>query len=143
MKKIGTFVLSVCMIFCTVCTLFSVQATDLNANSATGNTQISVSVTAASRPEFSVSIPSAIQLPDLQRTANSVPARAEFEVGVEDIQYLNGKTVTVTLSANGGAFYLYAGDHTLPFKVYLGDADDQVELAQGLGGHQGLADNQL
>ena len=73
-----------------------------------------------------MSIPSAIQLPDLQRTANSVPARAEFEVSVEDIQYLNGKTVTVTLSANGGAFCLYAGDKSLPFKVYLGDADDQV-----------------
>ena len=126
MKKRCTFFLSLCLTFCTSCALFSAQATDLNAETSSGNTQISVSVTAASRPEFSVSIPSAIQLPDLQRTANSVPARAEFEVSVEDIQYLNGKTVTVTLSSGSGDFYLYAGENRLPFALYLGDADDQI-----------------
>lgn len=126
MKKICTLFLSLCLTFCMTCTLFSAQATDLDAETASGNTQISVSVTAASRPEFSVSIPSAIRLPDLQRTANSVPKRTEFEVGVEDIQYLNGKTVTVTLSAVGGEFYLYAGENRIPFEVYLGDADDHT-----------------
>lgn len=126
MKRISTFLLSVCLTFSVLSTFFSVQATDLNAETASGNTQISVSVTAASRPEFSVSIPSSIQLPDLQRTANSVPARAEFVVAVEDIQYLNGKTVTVTLSTGSGDFYLYAGENRLPFKIYLGDKDDQA-----------------
>ncbi len=127
MRRICTLFLSVCLTFCTICTLFSAQATDLNTDGASGEAKISVSVTAASKPEFSVSIPSAIRLPDLQRTANSVPARAEFEVRVEDIQYLNGKTVTVTLSASGGEFCLYAGAEKLPLQVYLGNADDQID----------------
>ena len=125
-KKMSLMCLSLCLIFCATCSLLSVRATDLNTDSATGNTQISVSVTAASQPEFSVSIPSGISLGDLQRTANSVLKNQEFTVGVNDIQYLNGKTVTVTLSANGGEFCLYSENHTIPFKVYLGDADDQT-----------------
>ncbi len=125
-QKSKIIFLSVCLLFCTVGSLFSAQATELSTTAPEGNMVISVRVTAASKPEFSVSIPSGIQLGDLQRTANSVPKRQEFEVSVQDIQYLNGKTVTVTLSADSGEFYLYAEEHKLPFKVYLGDADDQV-----------------
>lgn len=126
MKKVNLFFLSACLLFCTVGTLFSAEATELSNETSAGNMEISVSVTAASRPEFSVSIPSTIQLGDLQRTANSVPKRQEFEIGVQDIQYLNGRTVTVTLSSGNGDFYLYADENKLPFKIYLGDADDQA-----------------
>ncbi len=126
LKKTNLIFLSVCLVFCVVGSLFSVGATELSTSDSAGDMEISVSVTAASRPEFSVSIPSTIQLGNLQRTANSVPKRQEFEVGVQDIQYLNGKTVTVTLSSGSGDFYLYADENKLPFKIYLGDADDQV-----------------
>lgn len=125
-KQASLILLSLCLTFCATCSLLSAQATETNVESETGNTLISVSVTAASQPEFSVSIPSGIDLGDLQRTANSVFKTQEFTVGVEDIQYLNGKTVTVTLSASGGEFCLYNGAQKLPFKVYLGDADDQT-----------------
>lgn len=133
-KKSNIIVLSVCLLFCTVGSLFSAHATELSTTASDGNMEISVSVTAASRPEFTVSIPSGIQLGDLQRTANSVPKRQEFEVSVQDIQFLNGKTVTVTLSADSGEFCLYADGNKLPFKVYLGDADDQVADTQKNGG---------
>lgn len=111
--------LSLCLILCTSLAAFSAGAAELSAEAPSGGTGISANVTAASKPEFTVSIPSGISFDSLVRTANDDLKRSAFEVGVSGVEYLNGKTINVTLSAPNGGYYLYAEGHALPYSVSL------------------------
>lgn len=125
--QISLCCLSLCLLFCVTCATFSAGAAELTAETSSGGTGISANVTAASKPEFTVTIPQGIQFDSLVRTANDDRKRSEFEVKVAGVEYLNGKTINVTLSAPNGGYYLYADGHALPYTTYLEGSTTDAE----------------
>lgn len=122
MKRIERMLLlclSIALTFCVSGVTFSASATDLSASSSSGSTGISANVTAASKPEFTVTIPSSgIAFESLVRTANDSFKQSDFSVSVDGVEYLNGKTIYVTVSAPGDRFVLTCDGYELPYEVY-------------------------
>lgn len=121
--------LSVCWLSLCVAVFFSIfsvsaENLSLTPQNGSGSTEISVTATAASKPVFTVSIPSGIPMGEIVRSNTADPVSAEFDVVFSGITYLNGKEIALSLSAPNDEFFLYCNNVTLPYLVY--DENDEV-----------------
>jgi hypothetical protein len=131
-KQILTLLLSLHLLFSLPLAL---SAEDLTSGGSTsGSTTVTAQTQAVNRPEFTLTLPDSISSDQvIDRTENHVLHDVEFFVRVGNLQYLNGKSINVSISAPGNQFLLYCGEHTLPYQVYrkgsAGSAD--VSLRSG------------
>lgn len=96
--------------------------------------------TSVPAPNFTVTIPSTIDVGELRQTSEEDPARlhyADFDVTVENVANLYGEFKIVLTVASGnenGAFYLSDGSVTLPYKLLTAkDATEALESGATLG----------
>lgn len=116
-KQILTLFLSLHLLLCLP---LAISAEDLSSGGSTsGSTTVTAQTQAVNRPEFTLTLPDSISSEQvIDRTEDHVLHDVEFFVRVGNLQYLNGKSIDVSISAPGGQFVLYCGEHTLPYQVY-------------------------
>ena len=125
--------LSVCLVLVMSCVCFSVGATTIGAtdSSQSGSTSVTATMVAVSQPVFTVTIPTGIPIGEITRTAESSIKSTTFPVQISGITYLNGKQITVSISAPNDEFKLYNGIYSIPYYVYNGVGQNATKLQSG------------
>lgn len=118
-KQIFALLLSLQLLLALPLTVSAADLSSENGGSTSGSTTVTAETQAINRPEFTVTLPDSISSENvIDRTEGHVLHDVEFFVRVGDVQYLNGKEISVSIAAPGDSFLLYCGEHTLPYQVY-------------------------
>ncbi len=120
MRRILLLMLSLTVLFCMSSACFAATATETTVvtGEAENGASVSAQTVVITSPSYTVSVPTGIAVGEIVKSESSSIKSTPFTVGVSGLSDLDGKQVKVTLSTPHNGFYLYSGDHVLPYEVF-------------------------